>query len=691
MVKIYKYIFIFIISHFCFSNTDYIDVITTNDLHGFIDEQTANFINPNYPPHIIGGSGFSKYVSDLKNESDNNLLILDGGNFFQGHPVGIVDSGKTIVDWMNRVGYHATVPGNNDFLFGIKNLINLSKRANFDFLASNLYDKNSNKLIFKPYEVYNIKGVKIAVIGIVNSNLENIVLEKNLKNVNVLNPSLGLIYSLVDMIDKDIKPDIKIILTSLGVPWDRKKEYDKILNEFTNDIKLVHEKGLYNPLDSNSIILFKQKFLEEKKYDLNKYLDDTKILSLLNSTLKYKIELDFFDFDNALSLGFHLRSSMIDLIVSGGISKGYPTPWYDPVSHVYTFQNYGNGTSFGHFKINFDINTNLFTGFDYSVEKSISQTLFLNDFDYNQSDYNWIKSKTIPAIDEIYKPINWDDVTLNSGKYIDVQIESENNWNIPSFDRDENLDIITWNCEFFPAAGDSTIDALSEAVLDLDVDIIAFQEIKNRGWFSKLMKKIPNYDFIISEQSSFMDQAIIYKKEDFVYVSHLELFAENDYNFAGRPPLQVNLIHKKSNTKFSVVDLHMKCCDSGLLRRKRAAEQLYNYLIDHIESNPNVIVLGDWNDDLKDADGEHCFDLYLDDSSFLFPTMDITYDISKASYPKEPYVSFLDHIMITSDFIGNKRYVVDTVPMDFYMGNFKTYETYISDHMPVYLSFPFKN
>ena len=71
--------------------------------------------------------------------------------------------------------------------------------------------------------------------------------------------------------------------------------------------------------------------------------------------------------------------------------------------------------------------------------------------------------------------------------------------------------------------------------------------------------------------------------------------------------------------------------------------------------------------------------------------MDITYDISKASYPKEPYVSFLDHIMITSDFIGNKRYFVDTVPMDLYMENFKTYETYISDHMPVYLSFPFKN
>ena len=43
-----------------------------------------------------------------------------------------------------------------------------------------------------------------------------------------------------------------------------------------------------------------------------------------------------------------------------------------------------------------------------------------------------------------------------------------------------------------------------------------------------------------------------------------------------------------------------------------------------------------------------------------------TYDVSKASYPKEPYVSFLDHIMITSDFVENKQYFVDTVPMDLY-------------------------
>ena len=134
----------------------------------------------------------------------------------------------------------------------------------------------------------------------------------------------------------------------------------------------------------------------------------------------------------------------------------------------------------------------------------------------------------------------------------------------------------------------------------------------------------------------------------------------------------------------------MKCCDSGLFRRKKAALQLYDYVANQIDNNnENIIVLGDWNDDLKDADGEHCFDPYLKDDRFFFPTWDLTYITSKASYPKEPYVSFLDHIMITNSFLDNKSYTVDTVPMDQYMGSFDRYETYISDHMPIYLSFSF--
>ena len=37
------------------SYLEYIDVITTNDIHGSIAEQYADFINPQYPPKLGGG------------------------------------------------------------------------------------------------------------------------------------------------------------------------------------------------------------------------------------------------------------------------------------------------------------------------------------------------------------------------------------------------------------------------------------------------------------------------------------------------------------------------------------------------------------------------------------------------------------------------------------------------------------
>ena len=106
-----------------------------------------------------------------------------------------------------------------------------------------------------------------------------------------------------------------------------------------------------------------------------------------------------------------------------------------------------------------------------------------------------------------------------------------------------------------------------------------------------------------------MDQAIIYKWNSFELVNRMELFAENDYNFAGRPPLKCDFIYIPSGKKISMINLHMKCCDSGLVRRKRASKMLYDYIDNELQKDhKNYIILGDWNDDLKDADGEHCFD-----------------------------------------------------------------------------------
>ena len=62
----------FIFISFLLSNKTTIDLITTNDMHGSISEQNAYFMNPKFPPTIIGAAGFYEYVK--KNTNSNKVV-----------------------------------------------------------------------------------------------------------------------------------------------------------------------------------------------------------------------------------------------------------------------------------------------------------------------------------------------------------------------------------------------------------------------------------------------------------------------------------------------------------------------------------------------------------------------------------------------------------------------------------------
>ena len=80
--------------------------------------------------------------------------------------------------------------------------------------------------------------------------------------------------------------------------------------------------------------------------------------------------------------------------------------------------------------------------------------------------------------------------------------------------------------------------------------------------------------------------------------------------------------------------------------------------------------------------------LFLNDDRFPFPTWRITHDLSMASYPKEPYVSFLDHILVSEQLLpSTAQFDVSTIMVEDYLGSYDIYEANISDHRPVMLRF----
>jgi len=69
----------------------------------------------------------------------------------------------------NLMGYDAFTPGEVDFSFGVNPVFQMSRQANFPFLAANLMYAESKKPVFKPYIIKEVQGVKVGLLGLISN------------------------------------------------------------------------------------------------------------------------------------------------------------------------------------------------------------------------------------------------------------------------------------------------------------------------------------------------------------------------------------------------------------------------------------------------------------------------------------------------------------------------------------------
>ena len=613
-----------------FSNSFKLHLLFTNNIHGAIHQVPARFINPEFSPMLAGGAGAYTYVTNLRNEakaSGDFVMLTDAGNIFQGTQLGTNDGGSKIIQWMNWMAYDAFVPGIRDFDQGVENLSRLKKEANFPFLISNLEGIEGKE----DYEILDFNGIKIGIIGLITPFLFDGLLPENHEGVEV-SDILKSLNAQIKKIRNDV--DLIFVLSHLGVPYDREDEY----KSFISDI----EQGKSRPVR------------------------------------------------NALELAHYTND--VDVIITGGVSKGYNTPWVDPNTHTIVVQNYGNLTGIGHLILNIDQNKKIIENYSFPTERGIMVNLFTDDIWPNNtiqdSIKNWVSS--LPSL----KKNNYSSL-ISDKESVDCSSKKAPLYNkveVPAVGSDELLDIMTWNMERFPLKGDSTMKAVAEIIDDLDVDIIGVQEVIKIGDFAKMMSWLSGYDFILSQQSSFLEQAIIYKKNMFTLLGQDEPFAMDDYYFAGRPPLVADFLFHCGDIKqqICIVNMHLKCCGDGLYRRQQSMKQLHGFLKEKIENGENnIIVVGDWNDELQDTGIYQSFSPFINDQeNFLFATDRIVRDPSQQSYPAWP--SFLDHIMIGSGYfeVFENKGQIRSVNIEEWIGGWSKYEDLISDHRPILLSIP---
>ncbi len=260
------------------------------------------------------------------------------------------------------------------------------------------------------------------------------------------------------------------------------------------------------------------------------------------------------------------------------------------------------------------------------------------------------------------------------------------------FGTDSTLDIVTWNIEWFPKEGETTIEYVKEIIQAMEADVIAIQEIDQYEEFVNMIDELEDWEgFAIS--SDYLELAYIYNPE-FVQMNSIYQILPNSNRELPRKPLIMEI--KFNNEDYVLINNHLKCCGDGIMdpddpwdeetRRYDACVLLDEYIRENFDSQ-NVILLGDLNDLLTDDEPNNVFQVFLNDPfSYQFTDMVIAEGPSADwSYPSWP--SHLDHIMITNELFDDfedPESEVMTIRIDDYLENgFWEYESYVSDHRPV--------
>lgn len=304
-----------------------LDIMFTNDIHGGIDRYSATFMNPDFPPMLGGGGSAATYIKlvrSLSNKKDRDNLLVDAGDFFQGHPVGTMTEGRSVIKYMNMIGYDLSVVGNHEYDIGEEALIETYRKAKFPILSSNIVKKGTDVLVdyVQPYLIIEKMGIKIGIIGLTTTDTGKMSFPDNIKNIDFL-PAKPALEKYIKIV-RDQGVDLLFVVGHMGLPYDPEPAY--------------------------------QARYEEDRVQTERH----------------------WGFD-AQELAHEVEG--IDIFFAGHMHKGFPEPWEDPFTHTLVFQGWAYGSCVGHVTIKIDRETKTISGYDApTIREGVLVTLFEDQF-----------------------------------------------------------------------------------------------------------------------------------------------------------------------------------------------------------------------------------------------------------------------------------------------------------------------
>lgn len=211
-------------------------ILHTNDVHSRVDPF------PMDGSRNEGQGGVSRRATLVERirKSEDNVLLFDCGDIFQGTPYFNFFGGELELKLMSELKYDACTIGNHDFDGGIDGLHDQLPNANFPFLIAN-YDFDNTILREKtqPYKIFVKNGIKVGVFGL-GIELSGLVPKALYKETQYQDP-IEVGNRISKQLRYDEKCDFVICLSHLGYKYrnDKERVSDVHLAENTEEIDMI--------------------------------------------------------------------------------------------------------------------------------------------------------------------------------------------------------------------------------------------------------------------------------------------------------------------------------------------------------------------------------------------------------------------------------------------------------------------
>lgn len=193
-------------------------IIETSDVHGCFFPW--DFINKQPMKGTL--ARLSTYVSNVRRENPDGVILLENGDILQGQPINYfynyINTEKTNIaaQCINYLKYDAQNWGNHDTETGHPCYDKWGKEVNAPVLGANVIDRKTGKPYLKPYTVIERQGIRVAVIGMITPAIPNWLTEDLWSGLE-FQDMVVCARQWMETVKKEEKPDLIIGLFHAGL------------------------------------------------------------------------------------------------------------------------------------------------------------------------------------------------------------------------------------------------------------------------------------------------------------------------------------------------------------------------------------------------------------------------------------------------------------------------------------------